>query len=323
MRVLHASLGIMSTIRTAVIGVGYLGKFHAQKYADLPDSELVAVCDNNLDTAQKIAAELGVQAIADCTQIMAQVDAVSIVVPTQKHYAIAKQCLLAGKHVLLEKPMTVTVAEAQELVHLAADRQCVLQIGHLERFNPAVLALDNVLTEPLFIESNRIAPFNPRGADVNVILDLMIHDIDIILDIVGAPVTSISAKGVAVLSKDIDIANARLEFESGCVANVTASRAGMKSERKMRLFQHDAYISLDFQNKKLGIHRKGEKEVYPGVASIDSKEEVFEQGDALRAEIASFLQCIRNGSKPKVSGEDGMRALETAMAITRLLNAQH
>jgi predicted dehydrogenase len=227
----------MEPIRTAVIGVGYLGKFHAQKYAQLPNSHLVAVCDHNAETAAQIAADLGTQAVSDFDQLRDEVEAVSIVVPTQKHYAIAKEFLAAGKHVLLEKPMTTTVAEARELVELAEANSVVLQIGHLERFNPAVLALENIMHQPMFIESHRVAPFNPRGADVNVILDLMIHDIDIILDMVDSPVTNIRAKGVAVLSKDIDIANARLEFESGCVANVTASRAGMKSERKMRLFQ--------------------------------------------------------------------------------------
>ena len=311
----------MEPIRTAVIGVGYLGKFHAQKYAQLPHSRLIAVCDNNAQTAAQIASELGTQAVSEFDKIRDEVEAVSIVVPTQKHFAIARDCLLAGKHVLLEKPMTTTVAEAKELVDIARSNSLILQIGHLERFNPAVLALENVMHQPMFIESHRVAPFNPRGADVNVILDLMIHDIDIILDMVASPVTNIRAKGVAVLSRDTDIANARIEFESGCVANVTASRAGMKSERKMRLFQHDAYISLDFQNKKVGIHRKGKDEVYPGIANIESEEHTFEQGDALKAEIESFLNCIQNGSSPKVSGEDGLRALETAIEITRLLSA--
>ena len=215
--------------------------------------------------------------------------------------------------------MTTTLDEAHELIEIARQNNCVLQIGHLERFNPAILALENTLTNPLFIESHRIAPFNPRGADVNVILDLMIHDIDIILDIVGADVEHIDAKGVAVLSKDIDIANVRLQFANGCVANVTASRAGMKSERKMRVFQHDTYVAVDFQNKKVGIHRKGDGEMFPGVANIESQEQEFEQGDALNAEIESFLDCIMNNTTPKVNGEAGARALETAIEISRLL----
>ncbi|MDH5181198.1 MAG: Gfo/Idh/MocA family oxidoreductase [Gammaproteobacteria bacterium] len=309
----------MSKIRTAVVGVGYLGKFHAQKYAALPDSELVAVCDQNPENAEKIAKECHTRAETDYHNLIGQVEAVSIVVPTQLHYKVAKTFLENGVHVLLEKPITATVAEAQELVDIANRTGVIFQIGHLERFNPAILALEGVLNQPRFIESHRVAPFNPRGADVNVILDLMIHDIDIILDIANSPVKHIDANGVAVLSKDIDLANARIQFENGCVANVTASRAGMKSERKMRLVQDDAYITIDFQNKKLGIHRKGSGEMYPGIANIESQEQAFEQGDALLAEITSFLKVIQTGTTPVVSGEDGKRALETAMAITTLL----
>lgn len=313
----------MKKIRTAVIGVGYLGKFHAQKYAQLEDSELIAVCDANLDVAQNIAKEYGVKAVGDYRELLGEVDAVSIVVPTQKHYEVAKVFLQNKIHVLLEKPITSTVAEAEELVSIAQQNDLIFQIGHLERFNPAVLALENALQQPLFIESNRIAPFNPRGADVNVVLDLMIHDIDIILDFAKSPVKKIDANGVAVISKDIDIANARIQFENGCVANVTASRVSMKSERIMRIFQNDAYISIDFQNKKLGIHRKGTGEMYPGIAEIESHEQVFEQGDALRSEIAAFLQSIQKHTPPVVSGQAGLMALQTAIKITDLLGKTH
>ena len=309
----------MQPIRTAVIGVGYLGRFHAQKYAQLPRSKLIGVCDANSATASKVAQELQVSAESDYTKLLDQVDAVSIVVPTQKHFEVARDCLSAGKHVLLEKPMTTTVAQGRELVQLAQTNNVLLQIGHLERFNPAILSVDEYIKDPLFIESDRVAPFNPRGADVNVVMDLMIHDIDIILDIVGAPVARIDAKGVAVLSKDFDIVNARLEFTNGCVANVTASRAGMKSERKMRLFQRDAYISIDFHNKKVGIHRKGNGEMFPGIPNIQSEEKAFDKGDALLAEISSFLDCIAEHKQPIVNGEAGLRALETAIEITRLL----
>lgn len=312
----------MKKLRTAVIGVGYLGKFHAQKYAQLPESELVAVCDTNADVAQTIADDHGVDVVTDHHDLLGRVDAVSIVVPTQKHYEVAKVFLENGVHVLLEKPITSTVEQARELVELANQHEVVFQIGHLERFNPAVMALENELKEPRFIESLRIAPFNPRGADVNVILDLMIHDIDIILDFVRSPVKSIQTNGVPVLSSDIDVANARIQFESGCVANVTASRVSMKSERKMRIFQHDAYITIDFQNKKLGVHRKGEGEMFPGIAEIDSMEREFDQGDALLAETVAFLKSIREKTRPVVSGEDGLRALETAYEITHLLGKQ-
>lgn len=306
-------------IRTAVIGVGYLGKFHAQKYAQIKSSELVAVCDANLEIAQTIADEHDVPAFTDYHELIGKVDAVSIVVPTQKHYEVAKIFLENNVHVLLEKPITSTVKEAEELVKIADANKLIFQIGHLERFNPAVLALENELTQPLFIESNRIAPFNPRGADVNVVLDLMIHDIDIILDFAKSPVKHIEANGVAIISKGIDIANARITFESGCVANVTASRVSMKSERIMRIFQHDAYISIDFQNKKLAIHQKGEGEMYPGIAEIISKERLVEQGDALLNEINSFLKSIKSNTAPVVSGQAGLLALQTAITISELL----
>jgi predicted dehydrogenase len=311
----------MSKIRTAVIGVGYLGKFHAQKYAQLDSSELVAVCDASLEIAQNIADEHNVPAFTDYHELIGKVDAVSIVVPTQKHYEVAKVLLENGIHVLLEKPITSTVEEAEELVKIADEKKCVFQIGHLERFNPAVLALENELDQPLFIESNRIAPFNPRGADVNVVLDLMIHDIDIILDFARSPVKTITADGVAVISNEIDIANARITFENGCVANVTASRVSMKSERIMRIFQHDAYISIDFQNKKLSLHNKGDGEMYPGIANIESNERTFAQGDALYSEIEAFLNSIQNNTPPVVSGKAGLLALQTAIKITELLSA--
>lgn len=312
----------MNKIRTAVIGVGYLGKFHAQKYAQLESSELVAVCDANLEIAQAIAAEHNVPAFTDYQELIGKVDAVSIVVPTQKHFEVAKVFLENKVHVLLEKPITSTVKEAEELVRIAEENKLVFQIGHLERFNPAVLALENELTQPLFIESNRIAPFNPRGADVNVVLDLMIHDIDIILDFAKSPVKHIDANGVAVISRGIDIANARITFENGCVANVTASRVSMKSERIMRIFQHDAYISIDFQNKRLAIHQKGDGEMYPGIAEIISKERTVDQGDALLSEIESFLNSINTDAPPVVSGQAGLLALQTAIRISELLAAK-
>ncbi len=312
----------MTRLKTAVIGVGYLGKFHAQKYTQLPASQLIGVCDTNSEVARAIADEHGVEVYNDYHDLIGKVDAVSIVVPTQKHYEVAKTFLENGIHVLLEKPITSTLEQGRELVDLAEQNKLKFQIGHLERFNPAIMALENVLVEPLFIESHRIAPFNPRGADVNVILDLMIHDIDIILDFVGSPVKAIHASGVPVLSDEIDVANARLEFENGCVANVTASRISMKSERKMRIFQPDTYVTVDFQNKKLGLHRKGEGEMYPGIAEIDSEERIFDQGDALLSEIEAFLDAIQSDSRPVVSGADGLRALATAFEISRQLTSR-
>ncbi len=310
----------MKTLKTAAIGVGYLGKFHAQKYHALKHSQLVAVCDQNEDNAKLIAEDLECDYTTDHKTLLGKVDAVSIVVPTQLHFEVAKDFLENGTDVLVEKPITSTLEQAQQLVDIANANGRKLQVGHLERFNPAMLALSESLDAPLFIESHRVAPYNPRGADVSVILDLMIHDIDIILDIVHSEVANISANGVKALSSDIDIANARIEFENGCVANVTASRASLKSERVMRIFQHDTYINLDFQNKTLTTYNKSkDKEMFPGVADIESSKQSFEQGDALLAEIESFINTIQTDSVPIVSGEDGLRALQTANKITELL----
>lgn len=313
----------MNRIRVAVIGVGYLGKFHAAKYAQLPQAELIAVVDTDLVVAAEIATQYHCKAVTDYHEIIGQVDAVSIAVPTLFHYEIAKKFLEGGVHVLVEKPITTTVVEAQSLIDIAIKNNLVLQVGHLERFNAAIQALNQgTLQKPRFIESNRIAPFKMRSTDINVILDLMIHDIDIIQSIVSSPIKSLSASGSPVLSKEIDIANARVEFENGCVANVTASRISLKSERKMRIFQQDCYISIDFQNSSVMICRKGEKEMFPGIPEIITEESVFSDDDALRSEISAFLHAIQTGGKPIVSGDDGKRALETATHISELISRQ-
>jgi len=294
----------MDTLKCAVVGVGYLGKFHAQKYAALPDCELVAVVDNNPGNAQAIAEQHHTRALTDYRELLGQVDAVSIVTPTTLHFEVARDFLESGVHVLVEKPITVTVEEADELIRIAQAKNLRLMVGHLERFNAALLGLDLSQDKPLFIESHRLAPFNPRANDVSVVLDLMIHDIDIILDV-----------------DDTDIANARLTFKSGCVANVTASRASLKVERKMRMFMPNCYVSVDFQNRVLARYRKGEKEMFPGVPEIIGEESTFENGDALLEEIKHFLACIRENKEPLVSGVAGRRALATAIEITRLLKA--
>ncbi len=308
----------MKKLQCAVIGAGYLGKFHAQKYASLPDCDLVAVVDINPETAQTVAQPYGAAALTEYQSLLGAVDAVSIVVPTTWHHAVARDFLKAGTHVLVEKPMTVTLAEADDLIAIAHDHQLILQVGHLERFNPAVLGLDPGET-PLFIESHRLSPFNPRANDVSVVLDLMIHDIDIILALVDSEVERIDASGTAVLTSGTDIANARLLFQNGCVANVTASRISMKLERKMRLFRPSSYVCVDFQNRVLTQHRTGSKEMFPGIREIVTEESVFASGDALLEEIKHFVACIHTGSKPLVSGEAGRRALATALRITELL----
>jgi predicted dehydrogenase len=309
----------MSTLRTAVIGVGYLGNFHAQKYAALPNVELVGVVDSDPQRAAEIATSLGTTPYTDHRDLIGRVDAVSVVVPTQFHHAVARDFLAAGVHVLIEKPITVTTAEADELIAVAREKGVVFQVGHLERFNPVLMALEGVLTEPLFIESVRIAPFKPRGTDVNVVLDLMIHDIDIIQHIVKSPVDRIDAIGAPVFTGEEDIANARISFENGCVANVTASRISLKSERKMRIFQRDAYITLDFQNRKVLVAQKGSGELFPGVPNVKIDERELGQADALLREIESFIASIRGGTQPLVSGREGKMALETALKINESL----
>lgn len=309
----------MKKLKCAVIGVGYLGKFHAEKYASLEHAELVGVCDTNPQASDLIASELGVDAYYDHRALLDKVDCVSIAVTTKHHFSVAKDFLSQGKHVLLEKPITETVEQARELIAIANETGAKLQVGHLERFNSARIALDDYLYAPKFIESHRLAPFNPRGTDVNVILDLMIHDIDLIQSIVQSPIKNIDAQGAPILSPFIDIANARISFQNGCIANVTASRISFKTERKTRIFQPNSYISIDYQNKKFAVFEKGQGEMFPGVPEITRHESVFEKSDALLAEIKSFVNCIQYDLPVLVSGEDGCHALETAINITKLI----
>lgn len=306
----------MEQIKTAVIGVGYLGRFHAQKYAQSARCRLEAVVDERAPAREQVAAELGTRPLADYRELLGKVDAVSVVTPTPAHFAIARDFLLAGAHVLVEKPITETPREARELIDLALQCARVLQVGHLERFNSAILAAEPYLRSPRFVECHRLAPYKERGTDVNVVLDLMIHDIDLVQTIVGAPVATIDAIGTPVFSEAIDIANARIRFANGCVVNATASRVSLKTERKMRLFEDDAYLSLDLQQKILTVIRKRDPDGAPGALPVTIEEQSLEQGDALKAEIEAFLESIRTGKPPVVSGEDGLMALETAMRIT-------
>jgi len=310
----------MEVLRAAVIGVGYLGRFHAQKYRDHAGVTLVGVVDASQERAAEVAAEVGCPAFTNYRELFGRVDLVSIAVPTQYHHAVAKDCLENGIHVLLEKPITQTVAEADELIRIAEGHKLVLQVGHLERFNPAVKALQGVLKNPLFIESHRLAPFKPRGTDVNVVLDLMIHDIDILLSLVRHPITTVNSVGLPVLSGEVDIANARLQFANGCVANITASRASRETLRRMRIFQQDAYIAIDFQNRSIEIYRKQPgANLIPGLPDIMVEARSFDQGDALRDEIDAFIAAVRDGTPPVVSGEDGKLALEVATQISSRL----
>jgi predicted dehydrogenase len=311
----------MSKIRAAVIGVGYLGRFHAQKYAQLPACELVAVVDGREEVRNLVAAEVHSTPLADYRELFGKVDAVSVVTPTPAHFEIADAFLAAGAHVLVEKPITETPEQARALIAQAAKHRRVLQVGHLERFNAAILAAEPHLTVPRFMECQRLAPYKERGTDVNVVLDLMIHDIDLVQSLARSEIVHIDAIGSPVFSGEIDIANARIRFANGCVANTTASRVSLKTERKLRIFEDAAYISLDLQQKILTLIRKREGTPQAGQLPVTIEEVNLEQGDALKSEIESFLDCIRNDRRPVVSGEDGLRALETAIRITEQVHA--
>jgi predicted dehydrogenase len=307
----------MKKLQVAVIGSGYLGRFHAQKYANHPEVELVAVVDTNQTRAAELASETGANPLSDYRDVYTKVQAASVVVPTPLHYSVAKDLLEHGIHVLLEKPMTITVEEGSQLIALAHEHNLVLQIGHLERFNPAYLAVEKTVKDPLFIESHRLNSFQERGTEVDVILDIMIHDIDIILNLVDDEVKRIHAVGIPVISSMIDIANARLEFKNGCVVNVTASRISDKSMRKIRIFQHDAYISIDFAAQGVSIYKKIEED--GKIPYIVSEQLQIEPGDSLEEEIKSFLTAVRTNRKPSVPGEAGIRALKVALEITNQL----
>lgn len=313
----------MKTIKTGVIGVGYLGNFHAQKYHFLPQSQLVGVCDNNKDQANQVAQQCNTQAFYDYHDLLDHVQAVSIAVPTPKHFEVAKTCLERGIHVLVEKPICTRIEDANQLIAIAKRKNVILQVGHLERFNNGIRAIAPNIKKPRFIESIRLAPFKLRGTDVNVALDLMIHDIDIIHSLVHKNIDSISANGASVLSDFIDIANARIEFNGGCVANVTASRISLKTERRIRIFQDNGYLSLDLDKKKLYMHKKSKDEMYPGVPKIISEEHSFDTGDALKDQIDSFLNCILHDTAPVVSGEDGRDALRVAVEITDIMRQKN
>ena len=304
------------SLKVAVVGVGHLGKWHADKYAAAADCELLAVVDTNIENARDIAQKHGAEAYSDYRDIIPLVDAISLVVPTSLHYKIAREFLEAGIHCLIEKPITESIAEAETLIEIARVNKLVLQVGHIERFNSVMIGIVERLDKPRFLESTRLAPFTTRATDVSVILDLMIHDIDIILDLIESPIRRISASGISVLSDTIDIANARIEFENHCVANVTASRISRKRERKLRIFQKNTYLSADLQDKLLAVNRKSETDNDAGYRDIKHEEHRFEDNDALNLEVLDFINAIKTGGRPKVDGEDGKRALETAIAIT-------
>jgi len=280
----------MKPLRIGVVGVGHLGKFHAEKYARMEGVELVGIADIIADRVHDVANRLGTKAFIDYKDLIEKVDAASIVVPTDLHFPASHDFLEAKVDLLIEKPITETLDDADTLIQLADSKGLIIQVGHLERFNPAILALSEVIDRPLFIESDRLSGFGERGTEVDVVLDLMIHDIDIILSLVKSPIKSIHAVGVPVVTPRVDIANARLIFENGCVANVTASRISMKSMRKIRFFQKDTYVSVDYASHDVTVIRKdgkGTKLPVPGMSMNRSK---FEKADSLDAELKAFVQ---------------------------------
>lgn len=300
--------------RAAVVGVGYLGSFHAEKWAATPGAELAAVVDTDAKRGAELAARFGCPAFADVRELRGRVDCASVAVPTPLHREVGVALLEAGIDVLVEKPIAATLEEARELVQAAESRGRILQVGHLERFNPAIRALGSLLTRPRFLECHRLAPFVERGTDVDVVLDLMIHDLDVILSIVPSPVAAVEAVGVPVITSSPDIANARLRFADGAIANVTASRVSLKRERKLRIFQADTYISLDYGEKRLRVCRRGAAPP-GGLAPIEVEERVVEGDDALAEEIRAFLDAVRTRRPPLVSGREGLRAVEIAYQI--------
>lgn len=306
------------TLRAAVVGAGYFGALHAQKYAALPGVTLVAVVDLDADRARAVASRTGASACTALAELPAPVDLASVAVSTPQHASIAGALIERGIHVLVEKPMVCTLAEADHLIAAAARRGVLLQVGHLERFNGALAAVRDRITSPMFIEAHRLAPFKPRSTDVDIVLDVMIHDLDLILDLVPSEVREVRASGVAVLTDHADIAHARLEFANGCVANVTASRVSLKAMRKIRLFERDAYLSIDLHSGEVTIAaRRARGSLVPGMPPIDLREMRVDVGDPLAAELAAFAAAVRSGGPPPVGGDDGRRALALALDIRR------
>lgn len=299
----------MDLIKVVVVGVGALGSRHARIYSELPGVELVGVLDTDSKRTEEIAAQYDCQPFMTLEEIPSSVEAISIVVPTDRHYEVASRLMNRGYHLLIEKPITDDVSHARELLRLAEKSDLLLQVGHVERFNPGILEIEKIVKEPRFIECHRNAPFQPRGTEVGVVLDLMIHDLDIILYLVSSPVVSLEAVGATILSKHEDIANARIKFKSGCIANITTSRVSPNRMRKIRIFQDDAYISLDYMAQTAQIYRKEAGRIFVDEIPIP-------RGEPLKLELESFTEAVRLGGKPQVPAEGSLAALEVAVAVT-------
>ncbi len=304
----------MQKFKVGVVGTGSIGKNHARVLSELPDVEFAAIYDADAATAAEIGGRLGVRAVSSLEEFATLVDAATIATPTPTHFPIAKFLLEKRKHCLVEKPITETTRDATELADLAQSAGLVLQVGHIERFNPVLSALEARLTCPQFIESHRLSPYPNRSIEIGVVLDLMIHDLEIVLHLVRSPVKYVDAVGIAVLSRGEDIANARIRFENGCVANLTASRISPEKMRKIRVFQKDAYLSLDYQSQTGEIHRLEGGQIFRETVEI-------EKDEPLKRELAAFVECARAGAQPKVTGHQGAAALELAIQITKQIQA--
>lgn len=299
-------------IRVGVIGVGYLGQHHARIYSGIEDTELTAVVDIDKKRADEFAEKYGCESYSDYRDILDKVDALSIVTPTTSHYCIALDCLKAGKDILIEKPITVNVRDADKLITESKKRGCIIQVGHLERYNPAMLAASGMVKEPMFIESERLSPFLGRGTDVDVTLDLMIHDIDIILSLISLPVKEIRAVGAKVLTNKIDVAKVWLEFENGCVALITASRLSPEKQRRLKIFQKDSYISIDYQSSEIKRYFRTKEGISFDVKKPENKE-------PLREELKDFVSCVKERRRPRVSAVEGREALKIVLEITEMI----
>lgn len=326
----------MNNIKVGVIGTGHLGKLHVKMFKHIKNCEITGVYDKNFIQSKAAASEYNVQEFEDLNDLLNKVDAVSIAATTSSHFELVKRSLENGKHVFVEKPITATITEAEELVKISDQNKLNLQVGHIERFNPALVSLEKYIIKPMFIQTDRLAQFNPRGTDVAVVLDLMIHDIDVILSLIKSEVEHVEASGVAVVSDNIDIANARIQFENGAVANVTASRISQKKMRKMRIFQKDNYIALDFITGVSEVYRLlpvkqsiENSSISFGEIGIGDKKKrlIYEQPEvkeinALSYELQLFINSILHNEKPVVSGEDGLKALKVAQMIIKKIEEQ-
>ena len=310
------------SLRCAVVGTGHLGRFHAQKYSQLKNIDFVGVCDSNEEQVKKVAEELNAKYFLNANELIGKVDAVTVAASTRAHYALVKLFLENGVHVHVEKPITVTSQEGEELCRLADAKGLKLQVGHVERFNPAFVAAREKMGAPLFIECHRLAPFKPRSMDVDVVLDLMIHDLDVILSLVKSEPIAVSAVGTPVITRHVDIANARIEFESGAVANVTASRVSQSSQRKFRVFQDKQYLSLDFQSGEVNLLTKT-GEWSEGTIPLEAEAWNLEKADALMAETQSFVDAIIKNQPCVVTGWDGVRALKLAETVLDGINKRN